>query len=211
MFSGLDRCYDDMLIAPRLERPGVSRKGAAMLMHLVPLSNGPLIPLDKPIVFFGRAPECDIVLLNSRKVSRKHCCIAQIDDHFVVRDLGSMNGVRVNGKPVSREARINPGDEVHIGDVGFRMELRNPEKKSAAPRKKPSAPGAVKAAIKAPPVPSRRVDPLLLSQDLPVAIPDEEIDFDVEETVRKPKSRSAKKKADDDEVLELDDIEIIED
>lgn len=191
-----------------------------MLMHLVPLSNGPLIPLDKPIVFFGRAPECDVVLLNSRKVSRKHCCIAQIDDHFVIRDLGSMNGVRVNGKPVSREARVNAGDEVHIGDIGFRMELRNPEKRGD-PKKKPSAPGSVKAnvkvapakaaPVKAPPVPSRRVDPLLLSQDLPVAIPDEEVDFDVEETVRRPNPRPKKKAADDDEILELDDIEIIED
>ena len=36
-----------------------------MVMHLVPLSDGPLIPLDKPIVFFGRAPECDVVLLLS--------------------------------------------------------------------------------------------------------------------------------------------------
>jgi pSer/pThr/pTyr-binding forkhead associated (FHA) protein len=182
-----------------------------MLMHLVPLSNGPLIPLDKPIVFFGRAPECDIVLLNSRKVSRKHCCIAQIDDHFVIRDLGSMNGVRVNGKPVSREARISPGDEVQIGDVAFRMELRNQVKRAPDPRKKPSAPGAVKAPVKAPPVPSRRVDPMLLSQDLPVAIPDEDLEFDIEETQQKPQPRKAKKKADDDEILDLDDIEIIED
>ncbi len=41
-------------------------------------------PARQPIVFFGRAPECDVVLLDSRKVSRKHCCIAQIDDHFVI-------------------------------------------------------------------------------------------------------------------------------
>lgn len=189
-----------------------------MLMHLVPMSNGPLIPLDKPIVFFGRAPECDVVLLDSRKVSRKHCCIAQIDDHFVIRDLGSMNGVRVNGKPVSREARINPGDEVHIGDIGFRMELRNPEKRGD-PKKKPSAPGAVKASVKAAPakappvkapsIPSRRVDPLMLSQDLPVAIPDED-EFGVEEPARRPSSKPKKRQA-DDEILELDDIEIIED
>jgi hypothetical protein len=99
------------------------------------------------------------------------------------------------------------------------MELRNPEKRGD-PKKKPTAPGSVKASVKAapakaapvkaPPVPSRRVDPMLLSQDLPVAIPDEEVDFDVEETVRRPNPRS-KKKVDDDEILELDDIEIIED
>lgn len=189
-----------------------------MLMHLVPLQDGPLIALDKPIVFFGRAPECDVVLLNSRKVSRKHCCIAQIDDHFVVRDLGSMNGVRVNGKPVSREVRVKPGDEVQIGDVAFRMELRAQEKRAPDPRgKKPSTPGSVKAPPTARPTgkpprsPSRRVDPLLLSQDLPIAIPDEVMDFDVEETQRKPKPASTKKKNNSDDVLSIDDIEIIED
>ena len=50
--------------------------------------------------------ECDVVLTGSRKVSRKHCCIAQIDDHFVVRDLGSLNGLRLNGAQVEREALL---------------------------------------------------------------------------------------------------------
>jgi pSer/pThr/pTyr-binding forkhead associated (FHA) protein len=190
-------------------------KGASMLMHLVPLAGGPAIPIDKPILFFGRQPECDIVLLNSRKVSRKHCCIAQIDDHFVVRDLGSMNGVRVNDKNVSKECRVAAGDQVHIGDVGFRLEVRTPEKRSApvAPtaRKAPAAP-AVKTAPKKAPAgkPNRRLDPMLLSQDLPVAIDDEAEDFIVEETQRKLKPAKRKPPI-EGEIIELDDIDIIED
>ncbi len=184
-----------------------------MLMHLVPLAGGPAIPLDKPILFFGRQPECDIVLLNSRKVSRKHCCIAQIDDHFVIRDLGSMNGVRVNEKPVAKECRVSEGEVVHIGDVGFRLELRTHEKKMAPPpipkRGAASAPkpGAAKMPTGKPP---RRVDPKFLSQDLPVAIPDEEMDFSVEETQRK-KKLGKPKRAKPEEVIELDDIDILED
>ena len=190
-------------------------KGAVMLMHLVPLTGGPAIPLDKPILFFGRQPECDVILLNSRKVSRKHCCIAQIDDHFVVRDLGSMNGIRVNEKPVSKECRIAVGDQLHIGDVGFRLEVRAPEKKPAPPlgQVKKAAPAAsFKAAAPKAPVgkPPRRVDPKFLSQDLPVAIPDEDLDFAVEVTQRKIKPTQAKRPK-DEEVLELDDIDIIED
>jgi pSer/pThr/pTyr-binding forkhead associated (FHA) protein len=92
-----------------------------MKMVLVPIGGGPPISLDKAIIFFGRGPECDIVLTMSRKVSRKHCCIAQIDDHFVVRDLGSMNGVRVNEIPVQGEALLNPGDILWVGDVAFHM------------------------------------------------------------------------------------------
>lgn len=175
-----------------------------MLMHLVPLDGGPAIAIDKPILFFGRQPECDVILLSSRKVSRKHCCIAQIDDHFVLRDLGSMNGVRVNAQPVSRECRIAAGDEIHIGDVGYRLEIRVPQKKS--PPQLPKK-GPAKAPAKSPP---RRVDPKFLSQDLPVAIPDEAVDFAVEETQRKLKSPPARRPR-EDEVLELDDIDILED
>ncbi len=191
-----------------------------MLMHLVPLVAGSVIPLDKPILFFGRQPECDVVLLNSRKVSRKHCCIAQIDDHFVVRDLGSMNGVRVNEKNVSKECRVAAGDVVHIGDVGFRLEMRMPDKRPTAPPPPPAKKAG--AATAKPPAskpavgkPSRRVDPKFLSQDLPVAIADEELDFAVEETQRKikpVKPKPAKKmRPIEEEVLELDDIDIIDD
>ena len=190
-----------------------------MLMHLVPLAGGPAIPIDKPLLFFGRQPECDVVLLNSRKVSRKHCCIAQIDDHFVVRDLGSMNGVRVNNQLVSKEFRIAAGDEVYVGDIGFRMELRMPAKKPspqlAASKKGPAV--APKPPTNQPPAnqppagrPVRRVDPKFLSQDLPVAIPDEMGDFAVEETNRNL-APVKKKRHKPDEVLEMDDIDIIDD
>ncbi len=184
-----------------------------MLMHLVPLDGGPAIAIDKPILFFGRQPECDVILLNSRKVSRKHCCIAQIDDHYVLRDLGSMNGVRVNEKPVSKECRIAAGDVIHIGDVGYRLEIRVPVKKPAPQlqKKKASATPSKAPAAKAPEGrPARRVDPRFLSQDLPVAIPDEEGDFAVEETQRKLHPARSKRPR-EDEVLELDDIDIIED
>jgi FHA domain len=188
-------------------------KGAVMPMHLVPLTGGPAIPIDKPILFFGRQPECDVVLLNSRKVSRKHCCIAQIDDHLVVRDLGSMNGVRVNDKPVTKECRIAVGDEVYIGDVGYRLEVRAAEKKPPLqPSKKGAGAISFKPAAPKAPVgkPVRRVDPKFLSQDLPVAIPDEELDFIVEETQRKINPAKLKRPKEED-AIELEDIDIIED
>lgn len=185
-----------------------------MLMHLVPLAGGPVIPIDKPILFFGRQPECDVVLLNSRKVSRKHCCIAQIDDHFVVRDLGSMNGIRVNEKPVSKECRIAAGDVVHVGDIAFRLEIRQLEKKASAAAPLGKKPGAIPTPKTSNPPPQakppRRVDPQFLSQDLPVVIPDEEVDFHIEETQRKVKSRQEKRRP-SDKAVNLDDLEMTED
>src|SRR5262245_6991176 len=91
-----------------------------MPAQLVSLEEGPDILLDKPIVLIGRHEECDIQL-NSRKVSRKHCCVAQVSDYFVVRDLGSTNGVRVNGVRV-QEGTMRPGDELTIGNYRYQIQ-----------------------------------------------------------------------------------------
>jgi predicted component of type VI protein secretion system len=90
-----------------------------MPAQLVSLEEGPDILLDKPIVLIGRHEECDIQL-NSRKVSRKHCCVAQVSDYFVIRDLGSTNGVRINGVRV-QEGTMRPGDEITIGNHRYQI------------------------------------------------------------------------------------------
>ena len=88
---------------------------------LVALTDGPNISLDKPILLVGRHQECD-VLIPSRKISRRHCCIAQVHDFIVVKDLFSTNGVRVNGVRV-REATLKGGDELTIGNYRYRIQL----------------------------------------------------------------------------------------
>ena len=75
--------------------------------------------LDKPILLIGRDPECDIQI-DSRKISRRHCCIAQVNDYLVVRDLGSTNGIRVNGMRV-QEGNLKASDELMIGGSRFRV------------------------------------------------------------------------------------------
>ena len=87
--------------------------------HLQALTEGPNIPLDKPIVLIGRHQECDIQI-PSRKISRRHCCLAQVGDHLVVRDLGSTNGVRINGERVA-EGKLVPGDELQIGNFKYQV------------------------------------------------------------------------------------------
>jgi predicted component of type VI protein secretion system len=91
-----------------------------MPAQLIALSEGPSILLDKPILLVGRHAECDIQL-DSRKISRRHCCIAQVADYLVVRDLGSTNGIRINGIRIL-EGRLHPGDELTIG--GLRYQVR---------------------------------------------------------------------------------------
>ena len=90
-----------------------------MPAQLVALTEGPSILLDKPIMLFGRNPECDIQI-DSRKVSRRHCCIAQVNDYLVVRDLGSTNGIRINGVRVL-EGHLKGGDELTIGNHRYQV------------------------------------------------------------------------------------------
>lgn len=180
-----------------------------MPMMLKPLGDGESITIDKAVTFFGRHPDCDVVLTHSRKVSRKHCCIAQINDYFVVRDLGSMNGVRINDDPVSKEARLSPGDEVWIGDVGFRFEPGDPKKRGANGN---TARSGDRNGV-------RRVSPDLLSRNVPVAIPEEGQDLVIEETnpklreaskTEKKKEAQARRKKLSEEVIELSDQDILD-
>jgi predicted component of type VI protein secretion system len=90
-----------------------------MPAQLVALDEGASVLLDKPILLIGRHPECDIQI-ESRKISRRHCCIAQVADYLVIRDLGSTNGIRINGSRV-REGRLDEGDEVVIGASRYKV------------------------------------------------------------------------------------------
>ena len=90
-----------------------------MAAHLLSLTDGPSILLDKPILLFGRHEDCD-VLLQSKKVSRRHCILAQVNDYLVIRDLGSTNGVRINGRRVV-EGKLQPGDELTIGNFKYQI------------------------------------------------------------------------------------------
>ncbi|HWL07488.1 MAG TPA: FHA domain-containing protein [Planctomicrobium sp.] len=92
-----------------------------MKMALVPVDGGEPILLDKAILLLGRGAECDVVVASSRKVSRKHCCVARIEDRFVIRDLASMNGVRINDSQVKEQAVLLENDFLWVGDVGYQM------------------------------------------------------------------------------------------
>jgi pSer/pThr/pTyr-binding forkhead associated (FHA) protein len=167
-----------------------------MPYQLVPAVEESLaVPLDKAVILFGRHPDCDVVITSSRKVSRKHCCVAQINDAFVVRDLGSMNGVRVNGKAVKQSAKLGLGDELIVGDVVFHLkEAAANGKKKAPPRPQATKPPAAKT-----PTPRH-----MISQDMPVIIPEEDRSFVVEESV-------VKSPTDSEIPIELSDGDIIDD
>ena len=111
-----------------------------MPARLVPLSPGaaPPVPLERPVLLIGRHPECD-VRIDLPRVSRLHCCLALVYDRVLIRDLGSTNGIRVNGRLVD-EVQLFPGDEVALGPVLYRLEVEevaNPPRSAPAPANAP--------------------------------------------------------------------------
>lgn len=107
-----------------------------MPAQLLALTDGPSIMLDKPIVLLGRHAECDLQL-NSRKVSRRHCCVAAVRDYLVVRDLGSTNGIRINGERVA-EGKLKAGDELTIGNFRYQVYMEGAVVPAPAAVKKPA-------------------------------------------------------------------------
>lgn len=91
-----------------------------MAARLVALDEGPDIPLDRAMIVVGRHPQCD-ARLDSLRVSRHHCCMTQDKGEVVVRDLGSTNGIRINGQRVEL-GRLRPGDELSIAHIRFRLD-----------------------------------------------------------------------------------------
>ncbi|MHC4591513.1 MAG: FHA domain-containing protein [Planctomycetota bacterium] len=65
----------------------------------------------------GRSPSCDVVF-QSPAVSRRHAYFYPNEEYCWVKDLGSKNGMLVNGRR-AKETRLTDGDEVDIGPSQF--------------------------------------------------------------------------------------------
>ncbi len=117
-----------------------------MSARLIPLSidtrTAPIVALQRPVVLIGRHPDCDI-RIDLPQISRRHCCVALAYERVMIRDLGSRNGLRVNGVRVE-EAQLHPGDEVAIGQVIYRLEGSPNEAADVTPvvRRSPQPPKA---------------------------------------------------------------------
>lgn len=64
----------------------------------------------------GRASG-NAVIIDDSYTSSSHAEIAREGSGWLVRDLGSTNGTYVNGRQVHGQAKIQPGDEIAIGNV----------------------------------------------------------------------------------------------
>jgi hypothetical protein len=122
-----------------------------MPVRLVALDEGPDILMDRAMVVVGRHPQCD-ARLDSLRISRHHCCMTQDQNEVVVRDLGSTNGIRINGQRVE-VGRLRPGDELSIAHIRYRLDNGQAQEKTLAdPRHELPVPPVILSAP-APPAP----------------------------------------------------------
>ncbi|MER6002120.1 FHA domain-containing protein [Nonomuraea sp. NPDC051941] len=74
----------------------------------------------------GRGSACDLVL-SDLTVSRVHAELRREDDgEWMLVDLGSLNGTRLNGWRLVGPARVRSGDEISFGDCGFMVSSGQP-------------------------------------------------------------------------------------
>jgi hypothetical protein len=72
-------------------------------------------------LLIGRSRDCDVTIEDAN-ASRRHAELRNEDGSWIISDLGSTNGVKVNGRRVE-EAVLRPGDELTLGLAKLRFEL----------------------------------------------------------------------------------------
>jgi hypothetical protein len=97
-------------------REGDGGAGAGAIV----LPSGERFVLGDTVVTIGRLPE-SVLVLEDPNVSRQHAEIRPAGAGFVLADLGSTNGSKVNGVKVS-ERVLQDGDELTFGGTSFRFE-----------------------------------------------------------------------------------------
>ena len=92
------------------------------LGELVPVGGGDAIPLCQAIMTIGRRQSCDIQL-DFANISGTHAELAYRGGVWHVRDMGSTNGVKVNGERTIRRP-LRPGDEVAIANHRYAIQYQ---------------------------------------------------------------------------------------
>jgi len=116
--SGRTMIYSNAgrLAEPLEERARVRAQTALLLL------DGRRLVVGPGGVTLGRSRQCDVVV-NDPNVSREHAEIRPRGGSWVLTDLGSTNGSRLNGRTVNGSEVVKPGDEIELGATVLRFEL----------------------------------------------------------------------------------------
>ena len=108
----------------KLAQHETGRKAGFLVTHsaAIVFASGPFggteVLLEKDRIILGRGAGVDVVL-DDASVSNQHAALELAGEGFRIRDLGSTNGIRVNGAKVPA-AELKHGDRLEIGSLAFR-------------------------------------------------------------------------------------------
>lgn len=83
------------------------------------------IPLMEGENVIGRAPDAAIQI-ESPSLSRYHARVIVKAGEATLEDLGSKNGTRINGNPITTPAALTDGDEIRLGAIVLRFRVASP-------------------------------------------------------------------------------------
>src|SRR5262249_36281639 len=104
----------------RLPGPGRARRPPATPPRAARAPPPGPPPRPRTVFSIGRSPECDLPLADIT-VSWCHAELRRADQAWVLVDLGSKNGTRVNGWRVDSGFAVRAGDLVSFGAAAFRL------------------------------------------------------------------------------------------
>ncbi len=106
-------------------RPGTMRVAGDMVPDqgtaTLTLPDGRRVVLEHDKVTLGRLPECEVALADAG-ISRRHAAVNRGPDNtWLVSDLGSTNGTKVNGLRIQGPRELADGDEITVGSTTVRF------------------------------------------------------------------------------------------
>jgi predicted component of type VI protein secretion system len=104
-------------------REAVQRSGSRRPVKALLVLSGRRVLLPPRGAAIGRSRDCDIVL-DDAGVSRRHAELRPLDaSAWTIEDLGSTNGVRVNGQPIAGAQELRSGDSIGVGSTEMMFEV----------------------------------------------------------------------------------------
>ena len=80
-----------------------------------------VVPFVRDEITIGRQ-EGNTIRLTERNVSRRHARLVRQNGHVLVEDLGSYNGIRINGDKIQGQVPVHEGDLIQIGDYDLAVQ-----------------------------------------------------------------------------------------
>ena len=71
--------------------------------------------IEKFPFILGRSKDCNLAFSDDHKLSRIHCIIYKKNNSFILEDLGSTNGTKLDNLTI-KKAILKPGNVISIGD-----------------------------------------------------------------------------------------------